>query len=370
MAGMLKVYRRHLKTCRFTSRDDKNCACPIWADGELNGRRYCHSLKVRDWQRAIRKLAALESPDAVTPMPVEAAIETWRNSLDVEDSTWRGYRSTMRALADWCKGRIESIGELTVDLLTQFRAERAVAQTTKAMEVGTLRQFFGFCMNRRWLASNPARQIARPKGIKPAPVEPYTAEEVAAILEACGKLRQAYARARACALVLLMRFTGLRISDCATLARNRVQNGQVRLFTQKTGGHIMLPIPGELEAALANLPQPHSDDGRDRGYFFWNGITSKRVLVVNIARLLRSAFALSKVSGAHPHRFRHTLATSILAKGGSMTDVADVLGITEEVARRHYAKWSPARQDRITAIMGAVNRVTPVLHEEKTPRIN
>jgi site-specific recombinase XerD len=367
---MLKMYRRHLKSCRFTGRDDKNCACPIWVDGELHGRRYCRSLKVRDWQRAIRKVAALESPDAVAPMPVEAAIEAWRKSLDVEDSTWRGYRSTARALESWCKGRVETIGALTVDLLTQFRAERAVAQTTKATELGTLRQFLGFCVNRRWVASNPARQIPRQRGIRPAPVEPYTAEEVAAILEACGKLRQAYGRARARALVLLMRYTGLRISDCATLARNRAHDGQVRLFTQKTGGHIMLPIPGELEAALASLPQPRSTDGRDRGYFFWNGITSKRVLIVNTARLLRSAFTLSKVSGAHPHRFRHTLATSILANGGGMTDVADVLGITEQVARMHYAKWSPARQNRITAIMGAVNRVTPVLHEEKAARPN
>jgi len=37
-----------------------------------------------------------------------------------------------------------------------------------------------------------------------------------------------------------------------------------------------------------------------------------------------------------------------------MADVADVLGISEHIARRHYAKWSAARQERIATIMRAV----------------
>jgi hypothetical protein len=52
------------------------------------------------------------------------------------------------------------------------------------------------------------------------------------------------------------------------------------------------------------------------------------------------------------HRFRHTLATGLLARGGTM---ADVLGISEHIARRHYAKWSAARQERISTIMRLVH---------------
>jgi integrase len=60
------------------------------------------------------------------------------------------------------------------------------------------------------------------------------------------------------------------------------------------------------------------------------------------------------VRDRHAHRFRHTLATEILARGGTMSDVADVLGISENVARKHFAKWSPARQARISEIMRRV----------------
>jgi len=71
-------------------------------------------------------------------------------------------------------------------------------------------------------------------------------------------------------------------------------------------------------------------------------------------RTLAAVFNKSKVKDAHARRFRHPLATDILARGGAISDVADVLGISENVARKHYAKWSPARQERTSGIMRRV----------------
>ena len=103
----------------------------------------------------------------------------------------------------------------------------------------------------------------------------------------------------------------------------------------------------------------------ESGYFFWTGL-GKRSSARGIAeRLLGAVFEKAKVACAHAHRFRHTLATDILARGGSMTDVADVLGISEHVARKHYAKWSPARQERISALMHGIYAGTSGGHEEK-----
>jgi len=71
--------------------------------------------------------------------------------------------------------------------------------------------------------------------------------------------------------------------------------------------------------------------------------------------MLAPVFRRAKILGAHAHRFRHTLATDILARGDTIADVADVLGISEHVARRHYAKLSPARRERIPTIMRLVH---------------
>jgi integrase len=69
---------------------------------------------------------------------------------------------------------------------------------------------------------------------------------------------------------------------------------------------------------------------------------SERALVSVIARTLRAVFKRAGVEGAHAHRFRHTLATEVLAlaRGGTEQDCADILGISASVVRKHYANWS------------------------------
>lgn len=89
------------------------------------------------------------------------------------------------------------------------------------------------------------------------------------------------------------------------------------------------------------LPQPNT---KDTGFYFWNGKTSRELAVEMAERLLRSVFRQAEVPNAHAHRFHHTIAAEILAKGGTMQDVADVLGIGIQIAQKHYAKWDHSRQ--------------------------
>ena len=75
-------------------------------------------------------------------------------------------------------------------------------------------------------------------------------------------------------------------------------------------------------------------------------------------RSLAAVFKSSLVPHAHAHRFRHTLATELLGSGASFEEVADILGNSPEVVRKHYAKWSPARQSRIDDLMQRVHTGT------------
>jgi hypothetical protein len=59
-------------------------------------------------------------------------------------------------------------------------------------------------------------------------------------------------------------------------------------------------------------------------------------------------YQASGVPSSCSHRFRHTLATEILEMGGSIQEAADVLGDSEAIVRKHYAKWSARRQGRIS----------------------
>jgi integrase len=53
----------------------------------------------------------------------------------------------------------------------------------------------------------------------------------------------------------------------------------------------------------------------------------------------------------HPHRFRHTFVRILLQHGVSTADVAELIGDTERMVRKHYARWVPERQQRLTRVL-------------------
>src|SRR5579863_9984103 len=69
-----------------------------------------------------------------------------------------------------------------------------------------------------------------------------------------------------------------------------------------------------------------------------------RSLVKGAWRTTAAVFKRFGVVDAHPHRFRHTLASELLGKGGSMEEVAGILGDSPATIRRYYAKWTPEYQ--------------------------
>jgi len=155
-------------------------------------------------------------------------------------------------------------------------------------------------------------------------------------------------------MILLMRFYGLRISDVATLRRDRVQAGRLFLHALKNGAAIWLPSRPEVEFALAVVPAPR-DSAADCPYFFWSRLGSVRNQVNTVGRTLQAVFTKSGVLRAHAHRFRHTLVTEILVNGGTIEDAANILGDSPAVVRKHYAKWSGDYQRRTEELFRRVH---------------
>jgi len=379
---MLNLYRRHLAgadtngkpKCPHASKGRAyvKCSCPIWADGDVNGAEYRKSLKTRDWQRAIRKLAALEDPAAPQCKPIKEATAAFEDSYrDRAPASRAKMAVTMRELRAYTeRAGLQDLSELKLESLDAFRAGRKLGPLATLRELGRLRYFFKFCLKRKWLTENPAAESEAPRNIRPTEVVPYEAAEVAAMLAAAEGLgKTSYERLRARALILVLRYTGLRITDAITLERERINDSQLLLHTHKTGGLVFMPIPEELQKALDSLPCPRGTVGESR-YFFWNGSMSKRAVKGTAERTLAAVFKASGIKGAHAHRFRHTLATDILVKGGTEQDVADILGISPAIVRKHYAKWSQARQRRITDLMRSVYSGTYKVRDQNVPVIN
>jgi integrase/recombinase XerC len=312
--------------------------------------------------RARKRAAALESPEETRALKqVSDAVRAFLAhcvSEGLMEATINRYRNPLTRLAEFCEANaVDSLEELTTERLDMFRAAREVRQSTAVKELAILRTFFRFCFDREWTNENPAKKITAPRNLKPNEVVPFTPAELEAMVLACDRFgKQQYERLRARAMILTLRYTALRIGDVSLLARDRISRDgdRWRIFirTEKSGQPVFLPVPPDLKIALDAVPPPLGN--MESRFFFWNGIGQPASLKRHIDRCLRAVFKESGVQGAHAHRFRHTLATELLGRGASYEEVADILGNSPDVVRKHYGKWSAARQSRIDDLMEQV----------------
>jgi integrase len=216
-------------------------------------------------------------------------------------------------------------------------------------KVECLRTFFRFAQASGWITDNPAAKLESPKVNEP-PVLPFTREEWVRILAACdqyqdnyGHTGQANAR-RLRALVLLLRYSGLRIGDAVGLSRERIADGKLFLYTAKTGTPVYCPLPDWVLSALEAAPRTSEK------YFFWTGAGKLKSAIGDWQRSFGKLFKLAKVPEGHAHRFRHTFAVELLLAGVPMERVSMLLGHSSvRVTERHYAAWVRARQEQLEA---------------------
>ncbi len=192
------------------------------------------------------------------------------------------------------------------------------------------------------LAANPGAKLKPPK-ITGRPTMPFTRDEFTRILAACCNCPGKLSAIRLRALVLLLRYSGLRITDAVTLRRERIANGTLFLYTAKTGAAVYSPLPPFLMTALEAVPTINE-------HFFWTGASKPKSAVGDWQRALKRLFTLAVVPTGHAHRFRDTFAVELLLAGVPMERVSILLGHhSVRITEKHYAPWVLARQEQLEA---------------------
>jgi site-specific recombinase XerD len=316
-----------------------------------NGKRVRTSLKTRDIRRAARRLAEMDEEAVGRPRKTlgDAINAFHAQHAEHAQETKRKYKRVLAYLAEYCGSQqLRYVDQIIVEGMDGYALWRSKTNWTWIKEIEILRQFFAFCIDREWTHKNPAKALKRPRLQEANDVQPYTQEEIVRMIAACDFIgRGSYERLRARAMVLLMRFVGLRISDVVTLSRDHIKGTRIEKRAEKNGRWIRVKLPSEVLRALDALPHPKAAP-RDSHDFFGGGQASPR------GGRLPPYSSGPRWKKAHPHRFRHTLASEILGKGGTIEDVAGILADSPATIRRHYAKWTPeyqARQDRVIGLV-------------------
>ena len=351
MRPMLTLQRRHSQKCpdRDKGPNYLKCRghCLLRVCGMTDGgKRVRLSLKTRDLQRAARRLTEIEDRAAGKPrkMVTDAVSAFQAHHEDNADETKRRYKRTLRYFTEFCEREsLAYVDKIDVESMDGFAASRNQLKAWRK-DVELLRQFFEFCQDRDWTSKNPAKALKIPRMQEANDVVPYSRNEIVKIIAACDQIgRSSYERRRARAMTLLMRHAGLRISDVVTLSREHIRGNRLEKRAVKNNKWIRVELPSAVLEALDLLPLPKATAAGNKRYFY-SDTTGLRSLVKGAWRTMDAVFKLSGVKGAHPHRFRHTLASELLGKGGSIEKVAGILGDNPATISRYYAKWTPEYQ--------------------------
>jgi len=343
---MLNLYRRHRANCKSTVRRAK-CSCPIWVQGVLRGESVRKSLDLTNWEAASRLIRDWEVSGADVVVTVREATERFlsdRQSMKLSDAMMSKYRNVVAELErEFGNSPLRSV---TTDGLRRLRESWTLAPITMQKRLEMVRKFFTFCMDSDWIEKNPARGVESPP-VKYDPTLPFTDEEMEKILWAAESIREAHPQIpkgtekKLKALILLMRYSGIRISDAVMFRRDKLKNGKLFLKQEKTKHPVWVPLPKNVIEAIAEC-----DEGNE--YYFYRNIGKPKSAITEWQQRLKLVYTMAGVADGHSHRLRDTFSVELLQKGISLETVSMLLGHTSiKTTQRHYAPWVKSRQDAL-----------------------
>jgi integrase/recombinase XerC len=292
---------------------------------------------------------------SATPDLVDA-IAQWTSWLADERRasahTIAAYGSDLAAFLDFLaehRGAVPSLAELGALTAADFRAylARRAAQdlmrSSTARALSMLRGFFRF-LDRRQLARNPAlAAVKTPKLPKSVP-RALSAEDAAAALEARQEARAPWLGKRDAAILTLLYGCGLRLGEALDLTRRDAPLAPGTLTVTGKGNKTRrVPVlPAVAEAVQAYLALCPYDLAPGEALFVGlrGGPLNPR-LVQRRMQELRAELGLPET--ASPHALRHSFATHLLAGGGDLRAIQELLGHASLSTTQRYTAVDAAR---------------------------
>jgi integrase/recombinase XerC len=163
----------------------------------------------------------------------------------------------------------------------------------------------------------------------PKPISVSAAKELADVDLRAGEEREPWIFARDAAVLALLYGSGLRISEALGLKRKEVPapgKGDAITVTGKGNKQRMVPVLAQVLVLIADYVKSCPYDLPPDGALFLGargGPLSPRIVQLAMARL-RGALGLPET--ATPHALRHSFATHLLARGGDLRAIQELLG--------------------------------------------
>jgi site-specific recombinase XerD len=299
------------------------------------------------WLKLLRALGVIPEPVMPAPTPIEKVVEDYHGYLlKARSLSWRT-RMTYLPLAR--RFLLSKFGSGDVDLSKLRAADiinyvqqcaKGLSRTRAGLTRSTVRSFLQFARYRGDLVLDLAAHVPSvagwslstlPKSLSPGQVEQALA---------CCPRSTAIGR-RDYAILLLLARLGLRAAEVIDLTLEDIEweNGRITI-RGKMNRLDQLPLPADVGKAIAAyLKRGRPRTSNSRRVFLlakapWTGFKGASLVTHIAGQALTRAGAPRK--GAHV--FRHTLATEMLRRGRSLSEIGEILRHRSPDTTAIYAK--------------------------------
>ena len=281
-------------------------------------------------------LLAVLSPHSVDRLPGTAADHPYfRLAMaflaEYPANSARSYRADLRLWWNWCAvlgvhpfdAQRHHVSAWVRSLTTEAQGNgKPSTNATVARRLSALSAFYAYAITENVLADSPVANVRRPRVGTDSTTSALTAKELAALLGAARTHG-----ARSLALVSLLAYSGVRISEALTadVASLTVDGGHrvLRIVRKggKTGTVVLPPVASDVIATYV------ADRSTGPLFLAADGATrySYTSAVEQLKRLSRAA-GIEDPKRISAHSFRHSFATEALGAGVPLQDVQDALG--------------------------------------------
>ena len=225
--------------------------------------------------------------------------------------------------------------------------QRGLARTTIARRISTLRSYYLFGLTHKDATLPDLSWMRAPKIAAPLP-KAITNEQTNDMLKALAQDNSApWQKQRDYAILLLLYGAGLRLSEALSLTASNLPLGEWLRLTGK-GGKVrdipLLPvIRTAIDAYMAQSPfgTPSSADPNAPLFLSNRGNKLGPRAVQRRVEALR--YAANLPPHTTPHALRHAFATSLLAGGGDLRAIQELLGHASLSTTQRYTHIDTAR---------------------------
>jgi integrase/recombinase XerC len=296
---------------------------------------------------------------AITGLPVAAevgtAIDAWLAWLGGERrlaaNTLQAYRGDLVAFLEFLSSHLggppdlTALTELAPADIRAYLARRSADEyerTSTARAMATIRSFFRF-LDRHGLAHVPAVHTVRTPRIRRSVPKPLTEPDALNALNTVADLSdEPWVARRDVALLTLLYGCGLRIGEALALNRHQAPTSDTLLVTGKGGKQRIVPVLAIVREAIgAYLAAcPYDCDARGPLFLGSRGGRLDPAVAQKQVRRLRALLGLPET--ATPHALRHSFATHLLAGGGDLRAIQELLGHASLSTTQRYTEVDSA----------------------------